>query len=251
MSPTDTLPEATPTDTDATIADNTVIEGTVAETTPTPQPFDPASISPEIKSYYEKQYKDHTRFKEYAGEYEQLLRAPEFQEWYRGLKQPKRNEIPQEMSDEEFQAALGNKNSLSALIRSEAKRLLDSEYAPQLREVKLESEFVKKTSELEKVMTKYPDFVDLDDRGLIEPLIKEGLSFERAYKLAKWENLDEEVDRRARGLVDKKKAASVEKPGATSGAKSRRVKVKTKEEAMQIAADAFKSGREAPEIEFE
>ena len=248
MSPTDTLPEEA---VDATVTDAPITEGVEPQVETAPKTFDPASITPEIKSYYEKQYKDHVRFKEYATEYEQLLRAPEFQEWYKGLKAPKQPAPEQEITDEQFQAALSDKKNLSALIRAEAKRLLDSEYAPQLSEVKRENDFVKKSSELDKVMTKYPDFADLDDRGLIEPLVREGLSFERAYKLAKWENFNEEVDRRARGLVEKKKAASVEKPGATANAKSRRVKVKSKEEAMMIAAEAFKAGREAPEIDFE
>ena len=131
--------------------------------------------------------------------------------------------------------------------------MMESEFSPKLQETQQKLELSAKTNELNEVIAKNPDFMELDKRGLIEPYLRKypGISFEDAYWLGKKSVMNEEIDRRARGLVDSKKAASVEKPGATNGAKSRKVKVKSKLEAMELAAEAYKAGREAPEIEIE
>lgn len=242
--------EAPVTTSDAPATDTPAPETPVLETPPTPKPFDPSSIAPEVKSHFEKQYDGYGKYKELASEYEQLLKTKEFREWYQGMQQPK-PEVKQEISDEEFVAALSDKSKFAQLVRAEAERVASEKFGPKLQQVEFQAAFATKKSELDQVVSKYPDFMDLDSRGLIEPYTREGLSFERAYKLAKFDNLNEEVDRRARGLVDSKKAASVEKPGATSGAKSRKVKAKSSLEAMEIAAEAYKAGREAPEIDFE
>ena len=251
--PTDTLPEAPAADaTDTTVADTDTTQdsGTQAQT---PATFDPSKIDPQVKSHFDKQYEGYEKYKGMATEYEQILRSKEFQEWYQGLRQPKAQTQPQEISDEEFVAALSDKTKLSQLIRAESKRLMNEEFGPQLQQTQQKLELTAKTNELNEVIAKNPDFMDLDKRGLIEPYLKKypGISFEDAYWLGKKHTMNEEIDRRARGLVDSKKAASVEKPGATTGAKSRKVKAKSKLEAMEIAAEAFKAGREAPEIEFE
>jgi len=237
---------------DTASADTTVAESTDTKVEDTPKAFDPASISPETKSYFEKQYEGHGKYKEMASEYEQILKTKEFQDWYQGLRQPK--QAPDhEISDDEFVAALSDKTKLAQFIRNEAKKMVSEEFGPQLQQTQQKLELSAKTNELNEVIAKNPDFMELDKRGLIEPYLRKypGISFEDAYWLGKKHTLNEDIDRRARGLVDSKKAASVEKPGATNGAKSRRIKAKNSLEAMEIAAEAFKAGREAPEIDFE
>ena len=100
-------------------------------------------------------------------------------------------------------------------------------------------------------MTKYPDFKELDKRGLIEPIIRKypGMTFEDAYKLAKHETIDEEADKRARGIVEKKKVSNVERGNNAPGAKSSRVSARNREEAMEMVMEAVKAGREVPEFD--
>ena len=231
-------------------------EGTKTDTTGTPETpvkaFDPASISPDTKAYFDKQYADHGKYKEMASEYEQMLRTREFQEWYQGLRKPKEQKF--EISDDEFVGALSDKGKFSQLISALAEKIATEKLGPQLEQVQAQANLANRTNELNRTLAKYPDFQEmLDQKGLLEGYVNKypNLGWDEIYKLAKWENFNEEVDKRARGLVDSKKAASVEKPGATTGAKSRRIKAKNSLEAMEIAAEAFKAGREAPEIDFE
>ena len=244
-------PEAQPDVTTQPDPDTTQADvGGTPETTP--KPFDPASIAPEVKSHFEKQYDGFSKYKEMAAEYENLLRAPQFQEWYRGLNQPKTDKF--EVTDEQFVQALSNKDQFASLVNSLAEKVAKEKFGPQIEQVQMQANLANKSNELNRVLTKYPDFQEMvDQRGLLEGYIQKypNLGFEEIYKLAKWDNFNTEVDKRARGLVDSKKAASVEKPGTTSGAKSRKVKAKSSLEAMEIAAEAFKAGREAPDIDFE
>ena len=100
-----------------------------------------------------------------------------------------------------------------------------------------------------------PEIEDLKtsmrDQGLIEPIVRKYpmLSFEDAYWLAKKDTLNEEADRRARGIVSGKKGAVLEKPGSGAGVKSQKVNAKNREEAMNMVAEAIRAGRPVPEFD--
>lgn len=224
-----------------------------AETTQS-KTFDPNTIAPEAKAYFEKQYEGYGKYKELSTEYENLLRSKEFQEWYQGLEQNKQ-EAPAkfEISDEDFVAALGDKNKFSQLVANLAERIANDKLGPQLEQTRREVIQARKTTELEQTIKQYPDFMELDNRGLVEPYLRKYpvLSFEDAYWLAKRHTMNEDIDKKARGLVEAKKNATVEKPGSSSGGRSHKVKAKTSLEAMEIAAEAYKAGRPIPEIEIE
>lgn len=232
-----------------------------APAAPPARAFDPEALPAEIKSYVtkqredaqaeaRKQYADYDRHRAAAQEWEGVRNDPRFQQWAEGLRKPAPPKAF-EITDDQFAAALSDKSQFTSLVQQAAKALLEQTVGPQLESVKQHNEFQSKVSELQQTVTKYPDFKDLDKRGLIEPIIRKypQMSFEDAYKLAKHETLNEEADRRARGIVATKKAATVERPGTPSAAKGVRVTAKNREEAMNMVADALRAGRPAPEFD--
>lgn len=225
--------------------------------TETPKAFDPNSLPPEAKSHFEKQYEGYDKFKGMAQEYERLLKAPEFQQWYQGIRnpqaQPKQEAKRFELSNEDFVAALSDPKKFSQTVYQLAEQIANEKLAPQIQQTQWEVGLQKRTNELDRTMAKYPDFKDLDSKGLIEQAIMKypNIGFEDAYWLAKRHTFNDEVDRRARGLVQSKKNASTERPGTSAGARSNKVTAKTTLEAMEITAEAFRQGREIPDIDIE
>lgn len=228
-----------------------------AETQETPTAFDPNTLPKEAVDHFSKQYEGHDNYKKMADEYGQLLRNQEFQDWYRGKTQPKTPDPEAkkfELSDDEFVAALADKGKFTNLVTELAKKIASEQLGPQIANTQREVAYAKQVSALDQVMKKFPDFRELDKKGLIEPILARyngQISFEDAYWIAKKDTFNEEVDRRARGLVEKKKAGSIEKPGGPSNQRGSKVTAKTSLEAMEIAAAAFREGREIPDIEFE
>lgn len=235
--------------------------GAPAPAAPTPRAFDPEALPSEIKSYVtkqreeaqaeaRKQYADYDRHRAAAQEWEGVRNDPRFQKWADGLRQPQPPKAF-EITDDQFAAALSDKSQFTALVQQAAKDLLEKTVGPQLESTKQRQEFNDKVTELQQTVTRYPDFKELDKRGLIEPIIRKypHLSFEDAYKIAKHETINEEADRRARGIVATKKAATVERPGTPSAAKGTLVKAKNREEAMNMVAEAIRAGRPIPEFE--
>src|SRR3990167_8577212 len=196
--------------------------------------FDPASLPAEAKAHFEKQYEGYDKFKSAATEYESLLRAPEFREWYQGLNKQKSEPAAKfEVTEDQFNAALSNKDQFTNLVNTLAERLVAEKIGPQLQQAQMQAQLANKTNELNHVISQNPDFMELDKRGLIEPVLRKypGISYEDAYWLAKRNTINEDIDKKARGLVEAKKAASIEKPGPAAGTRSHRVKAKTSLEA--------------------
>lgn len=222
-----------------------------------PKAFDPASLPPEAKQHFDKQYEGYEKFKGMAQEYERLLKAPEFQQWYQGIRAPQTQTKQEpkrfELSNEDFVAALSDPKKFSQTVYQLAEQIANEKFAPQIQQTQWEINLQKRTSEVERTMAAHSDFKELDSKGLIEPILMKypTIGMEDAYWLAKRGTMNEEIDRRARGLVQQKKNASTEKPGTSAGARSNRVTAKTTLEAMEIAAEAFRQGREVPDIDIE
>jgi hypothetical protein len=228
---------------------------------PAARAFDPEALPAEIKGYVTKQreaaaaeaatkYADYERRVAEAKEWEGVRNDPRFQKWAESLRTP---EPPKafEITDDQFAAALSDKGQFAKLVQDAAKALMEQTVGPQLESVKQHNEFQSKVTELQQTVAKFPDFKELDKRGLIEPIIRKypGMTFEDAYKLAKHETINEEADRRARGIVAAKKAAIVERPGIVNAGKGAPVKAKNREEAMNMVAEAIRAGRPVPEFD--
>lgn len=247
-------PEAAP-------AEGAAAGGTPAQPGAQPRAFDPESLSADIKGYVSKQreeaqaearkqFADYDRHRSAAQEWDGVRNDPRFQKWAESLRTPQPPK-PFEISDDQFAAALSDKGQFAALVQQAAKDLLEKTVGPQLESTKQRQEYNDKVNELQQTVTKFPDFKDLDKRGLIEPIIRKypGMTFEDAYKLAKHSTINEEADRRARGIIAGKKAATVERPGTPSAAKGARVKAANREEAMNMVAEAIRAGRPVPEFD--
>lgn len=220
--------------------------------------FNPDKLPDEIKSYVSKReeeiskkYANYERYEKSAQEWESVRNDPRFNDWVKGLNAP---QTPKafEITDDQFTAALSDKAQFTKLVQDAARQLLETQVGPQLQQTQQHIEFQKKVGELQNVTARFPDFKDLDKRGLIEPIIRRyngNISFEDAYKLAKHETFNEEVDKKSRGVVELKKKATVERPGTPPGARTNRIKAKGREEAMTLVMEAVRAGRPVPEFE--
>lgn len=248
--------EAPPT-TEAT-TDTPPIDGADAQPAVEPKTaFDPKTIPAEIRQYFEKdnaerekKYADYDSKSQAASEWESVRNDPRFNAWVKTLNQPVAPK-PFEITDDQYTGALTNKDNFVRLIQDTARQLLETQVGPQLQQTQNHIAFQQKVSELDSVVKQYPDFKELDKRGLIEPIIRKygNISFEDAYWIAKKATFAEDVDRKARGVVDMKKKANVERPGTPPGARTNKVKAKNRIEAMTMTMEAVRAGRPAPEFE--
>lgn len=249
-----------------TVTDNTqsevVDQAEVAETQAAHEPekaaFDPNKLPDDIKNFVEaqkaevsKKYADYEQRVAQAREWEQVRNDPRFQEFQRSLSAPSQPK-PFEIDDDRYTKALTDKGEFVRLVQEAAKNLLESQVAPQLAQTQNQIQFQNKVAELKETTTKYPDFKDLDSQGKIEPLIRKypNLSFEDAYWLAKKDDLNAEADRRARGIINQKKAGTTERPNNAPAGRGAKVQVKSRLEAMELAYDAQQAGRPIPEMEY-
>lgn len=252
---------------EATATDTTQTETQEVQTPETPTPevqaetksqeqvFDPAKIDPKAKEYFEKtyseKYKDYEDQKKAAQEWNLVKNDPKFQKWVSTLNQPEAPK-PFEISDDQFTQALTDRNAFLKLVNDAAKHLVDQQIGPKLQQTDQHFQLEAKKNELAKTVQKYPDFKDLDKRGLIEPVIRRypNVSFEDAYWIAKRETWNEDIAKAARGQVQERKTASVEKGNNVNGARRNVVKFESREEALQHVAEEVAAGREAPEIDY-
>lgn len=236
---------------------NTEVSDTKTEkTTETKEEsFDPSKIDPKVKEHFEKEYStryhDYENVKREAQEFNQLKNDQRFQQWVQSISNPPKKEF--EISDDQFTQALTDKSQFARLVQEAAKHLLQTEVGPKLAQTDQRFQFEAKKNELSGVIQKYPDFKELDKRGLIEPLIVKypNLGFEDAYWLAKRHTFKEEVAKAARGQVEERKGSTTERPNNAPSARRNVVKVSDRLEAMERAAEDFRAGREIAEYEYD
>lgn len=221
-----------------------------------PEAFDPSKIDARTREYFEKEtstkYADYEPSRKAAQELNTIKNDPGFQKWLQDRNAPQAP-APFELTDDQFTAALTDKAQFAKLVQDAAKHLLQTEVGPKLAQTDQHFQFEAKKTELAGTIQKFPDFKDLDKRGLIEPVIRKypHVSFEDAYWIAKQHTFKEDVAKAARGQVDGRKGANTEKPNNAPSAKRNTVKVADRLEAMERAAEDFRAGREVAEYEYD
>lgn len=218
--------------------------------------FDPSKVDPKVKEHFEKEYStkyaDYEQSKRAAQEFNMVRNDPRFQQWVQSLNAPPAPKAF-EITDDQFTAALTDKQQFTKLVQDAAKHLVDQQIGPKLQQTDNHFQFEAKKTELNGVVQKYPDFKDLDKRGLIEPIIRKypNVSFEDAYWMAKQHTFKEDVAKAARGQVTERKGATTERPNNAPSARRNVVKVADRLEAMERAAEDFRAGREVAEYEYD
>lgn len=232
------------------------ITAPAVEAKPQEQAFDPAKIDPKAKEYFDKEYStkysDYESHKKASQEYNLVRNDPEFQKWIMSRNQPEQPK-PFDITDDQFTAALTDRAQFVKLVQEAAKHLVNNEIGPKLQQTDRHFQVEAKKSELSKVIQKYPDFSEMDKRGLIAPVVEQyrGLvSFEDAYWIAKRQTWNEDVAKAARGQVNNRKSANVEKGDNAPSVRKNVLKFDSREEALQAVAAAIREGREVPEIDY-
>jgi hypothetical protein len=250
--------EATATETNQTETQTETAPETVTDTPAAPQTesFDPSKIAPEVKAHFEKEYStkyaDYEPSKQAAAELNRIKNDPAFQEWLQNRNAPQKPN-PFEITDDQFTAALTDKAQFTKLVQDAAKHLLANEVKPQLEQTQAHFQFEAKKTELNGVVQKFPDFKDLDKRGLIEPIIRKypNIGFEDAYWIAKKATYAEDVAKAARGQVDSRKGATVERPNNAPSKNKTVTKVADRSELMERVAQDIREGREPGEYDYD
>lgn len=237
-------------------------ETTVEEGAPAPKAqtqevaFDPAKIDPKVKEHFEKEYstkyQDYEPSKKAAQELNAIKNDPRFQQWVQGLNKPEAPK-PFEITEDQFTAALTDKQQFTKLVQDAARHLVDQQIGPKLQQTDQHFQLQAKTSELHATVQKFPDFKDLDKRGLIEPIIRKypNVSFEDAYWMAKQHTFKEDVAKAARGQVEERKGSGVERPNNAPSKSQTVTKVASRLEAMERTAEDLRAGREIGQYDYD
>lgn len=160
--------------------------------------------------------------------YDQLTKNPDFLKWYsdrlQAEQQSQKTEatIP-EISEDEWNKAVVDKNEFQKVVLNQAKQLVQKEVIPLVQELQMQNQ----KQALERDIDLYadavdasgnklhPDFDEVLDSGKLDPYIKalqgsklSGIDIvDAAYKLAKSENLSKQITEKAHNIVETKKAA--------------------------------------------
>ena len=228
--------------------------------------FDPKGLAPELQPAYKQMQAAFTKktqgiadFHKKAEALDQLVSYAPFVEWYNkqnNPEQPKKDSGSQEpvepdMSDDQFSNLVQNKDEFNKYVKGLAKKQAEEMYLPMAQKTQREVDYLKNLEKIKSFGQEHPDFWDLDKKGLVEPLIRKypQMDLDDIYKLAKYSTVESEAVKKAHNMVQAKKEAVVEQPGANVPA-SRKVKVKNRREAMMQAYEAAEKGQTPPEFEF-
>ena len=250
----ETATETNPTETQTEAAP---IEGaTETQAAPVVEAFDPAKIDPRAKEHFEKEYStkyaDYEPSKKAAQELNNIKNDPRFQKWVSSLNAPEPPK-PFEITDEQFTAGLTDRAQFVKLVQDAARHLVDNQIGPKLQQTEQHFQLEAKTNELHATIAKFPDFKELDKRGLIEPILRKykDISFDDAYWIAKQHTNKEDVAAAARGQVNARKGATVERGNNAPSTRKTVVKVENRLEAMTRTAEDIAAGREPAEYDYD
>lgn len=229
------------------------------ETTQAAAPFDPANLPPELQGTYKSMQDDFAkREADYQSKLAQASQAndPDYIAWKAGYVKPAASapaaeKAPlDEYSDEQL-AAIGISRQQAMFLDQLAEKRARAIAEPQVNQLRGEQTRMTRTMEISEVGKAYPDFWELDKRGLIEPVMAKykNISAYDAYRLAKYDDLRKEAVDKAHNIVAGKRAASVERPGVPSASVKGPIKVKNRQEAAMVALDYQERGLQIPEIE--
>lgn len=219
---------------------------------------DVEKLAPEVKAAIKSFQADYTRktqalaeerkrfqgMEQYKQAVDALVNDPEFVKWYQS-----RNQQPkQELTDDEYQAALLDRTKFAELVRKQAESIVESKFGPKVNSLQEALVTQQLNSELDMLEKKYPDFKEINKLGGMDQYVHAGHNFETAYALYKLHNGKQEIDKKAaevaNGIVQKKKLSSVEKPGGSVPTGKKVVKARSFNEAFDKAFEAASNNEE-------
>ena len=256
---TQTAPETNTADTQQETTPATTQEEGVTTTSNEDSFFDsktlPAELMPAYKNMqasYTKKTQEIADVRKKADAFNQLSSYQPFLQWYdkhtKGETDSNPDKESGELTDDEFSLLMSDKKLFTQYVSELAKQ----QALPVAEEAKRKALSLQREMEIKDFGKEYPDFWTLDKQGLIEPLMRKypNADIEDVYKMANYDFLEQQAIAKAHGIVQQKKAASVEKTGLPSTS-SPVVKVKSREEAMSLAYDAAVAGKPVPEFVIE
>ena len=233
--------------------------------------FDANSLAPELQAAYKNMQAAYTKktqeiadVRKKAESLDELVNYEPFMNWYnqhrqgtdkQAMKQdtpvkPQEQvptQAPEEMDPEVYASIIQDPKKFKEYVS----KLAMEAAGPMAAQAQQKAEMTMNLMKVEKFGQEHPEFWELDRKGLIEPLIEKypGLELEDYFKLARYPFLEQDAIRKAHGIVNDKRNAVSEKPGAVIPA-SRKVKVNSREEAMALAWEAHERGQTPPDFEF-
>ena len=239
--------------------------------------FDPKGLSPELEQAYKQMQASYTKktqeiadVRKKAESLDQLIKYDPFVKWYNkhltggdpveqlAPKPESNRESPkgptglfEDLTDDEYQLLSADKAKFGKYMQQKIIEQASQVALPVAQAAKQKVEYLENLSKIERFAQEHSDFWDLDSKGLIEPLIEKhpGLDIEDVYKLAKFPYLQQEAIQKAHQMVQDKKNATVERPGLGIPSAGK-VKVKSREEAMNMAWDYHARGQTPPDFEI-
>lgn len=266
-----------------TTTEGTATQGTATvAVTETPAAFDPTTIPPDFKPHYEAAEKhfaserekaiakateelkaSYSEVEQRAKGFDSLISDPRFQEFRKSLdnpqpKQEQRKGIFDDLTGDDYVSLINDPKKFGAHLEKVIAERAAADLKPQVEKVAAEADRMKLEGELKEFAAKNTDFWDKGVNAKFNEIArryKGALSIEDTYFLAKREQIEKEAEQKAiqkaHQIVEEKRQASLEKPGVSSARSTGApIKVRSNVEAMQIAVEYQKAGREIPEFEY-
>jgi len=201
-------------------------------------------------------------------EYKRTFGQLSTQEWFKKAydeERQRRNGQPTqfEMSDEEFQIMRSDdpraKDLFQKAVLRAAETMVNAKVAPHLNSTKQTVEELKTAKEFDTVASnpKYKDFRELNDKGLLDPYLKKGVSYEQAYKEYKYDHefeklqsdFEKKAQDKAQELLEASRNGAISRGGTTSIKGSPIVEASTFDEAFDKVFDLMSKGHKDVKIQ--
>ncbi len=157
----------------------------------------------------------------------------------------------QPLSDEEFQSITSNKQAFEGFLANRENALLESlrtqqeerfgKFGEKTEEIEAQLEFNKAASR-----PGWSDFSELHDSGALESYIEQGLTYEQAYKMYKFDRGETEnpkkVSAEAQRMLQAKRNGAVNRDGISGNRGGPVVKYKTMGDAIRLALEQSAKG---------
>mgnify|MGYP001601084834 CR=1 FL=1 len=174
------------------------------------------NLPPELEETRKQLMRDyHEKTQKIASERAQLVRELEGhknqsgmlqqlmqQEWFKKAMEAERARREGHVEDvqvtpEQFEIIKNDPNEFKKFVNGLAEKIVQGKVSPELGRTQETLKEFQTEREFDRVAAKHKDFRDLNEKGLLSEYIKQGMTYETAYKAYKFDTEFQSLDRKA------------------------------------------------------
>lgn len=172
------------------------------------------------------------------------------QQWFvDAVKRQRENESGKvrevNITDDEFAAATSDKRAMLTLMQKAFETWSESKFGNELSKLRQTSSELLADRQIAEIASQHPKFRETLKGGLLNEYLDKGYDYKSAYalyRLEKGQSTDQEVNRKAQEILERKKLGSVDRGGATQAKGVRLVEAKTFNDVFDRVVDLHSKG---------